>query len=172
MSIGDRGVKTTMHEQLINPLSQEEIDAIEAEAAHLPERRSAAIEALRIVQEKRGWVSDESLAAIARQLDMSPDALDAIATFYNLIFRKPVGRHVIMVCDSVSCYILGCDRVKRALEARLGIGAGETTADGRFTLLPIVCLGACDRAPALMIGDRLYGNVNADDLGEVLDGHE
>ncbi|MEQ8859770.1 MAG: NADH-quinone oxidoreductase subunit NuoE [Pseudomonadales bacterium] len=158
-----------MSEQLINPLSQEEIDAIEDEARHLPERRSAAIEALRIVQEKRGWVSDESLAAVARQLDMSADALDAIATFYNLIFREPVGRHVVMVCDSVSCYILGCDRLKRALEARLGVSTGGTTADGRFTLLPIVCLGACDRAPVLMIDEQLYGNVDPDALDEVLD---
>lgn len=161
-----------MSEDLINPLSPEEIDAIEAEARHLPERRSAAIEALRIVQEKRGWVSDESLAAIARQLDMSSDALDAIATFYNLIFRKPVGRHVIMVCDSVSCYMLGCDRVKRALEERLGVATGETTPDGRFTLLPIVCLGACDRAPVLMIDDELYGNVDPEQLGEVLARHD
>lgn len=160
-----------MDRRLIEVLSREEIDAIEAEAAHLPERRSAAIEALRIVQEKRGWVSDESLAAIARQLGMSVDALDAIATFYNLIFRKPVGRSVIMVCDSVSCYILGCDGVRRALEERLGIRAGETTADGRFTLLPIVCLGACDRAPVLMIGNRLYGNVDPQRLDEVLDEH-
>lgn len=158
--------------ELINPLSQEEIDAIEAEARHLPERRSAAIEALRIVQARRGWISDESLAAIARQLGMSVDALDAVATFYNLIFRKPVGRHVLMYCDSVSCYILGCERLQRALEEALGISPGETTADGRFTLLPTVCLGACDRAPVLLIDDELYGDVSAETLGEVLSRHE
>jgi NADH-quinone oxidoreductase subunit E len=157
---------------LINPLSPEEVDAIEAEASHLPERRSAAIEALRIVQEKRGWISDESLAAIARQLDMSSDALDAVATFYNLIFRQPVGRHVVMYCDSVSCYIMGCDKVQRALQDELGVAPGGTTGDGRFTLLPIVCLGACDRAPVVMIDDELYGDVTPAQVPEVLSRHE
>jgi len=158
--------------ELINGLSQEEVDAIEAEVAHLPERRSAAIEALRIVQDKRGWISDESLAAIARQLDMSVDALDAVATFYNLIFRKPVGRHVVFYCDSVSCYVMGCRKVEQALIDTLGIRPGETTADDRFTLLPTVCLGACDRAPVLLIDDALYGDVTADGLDEVLSRHD
>ncbi len=157
---------------LINPLSQDEIDAIEAEASHLPERRSAAIEALRIVQARRGWISDESLAAIARQLGMSFDALDAIATFYNLIFRKPVGRHVIMYCDSVSCYVMGCERLREALVDTLGVPPGGTTADDRFTLLPTVCLGACDRAPVLMIDEELYGDVTPEGLEEVLSRHE
>lgn len=158
--------------ELISALSPEEVDAIEAEVAHLPERRSAAIEALRIVQDRRGWISDESLAAIARQLDMSIDALDAVATFYNLIFRKPVGRHVVFYCDSVSCYVMGCRKVEQALSDHLGIQPGETTADDRFTLLPTVCLGACDRAPVLMIDDQLYGDVAPDGLEEVLSRHE
>jgi NADH-quinone oxidoreductase subunit E len=88
--------------QLINVLSDAETTAIETEVAHLPNRESAAIEALRIVQNHRGWISDESLHAIAQLLGMSVDALDSIATFYNLIYRQPVGRHVLMLCDSVS----------------------------------------------------------------------
>lgn len=156
----------------IEALSQEEIDAIEAEASHLPERRSAAIEALRIVQERRGWVSDASLAAVARQLGMSIDALDAVATFYNLIFRKPVGRHVLFVCDSVSCHVMGCDGLRAALQQQLGIDPGATTADGRFTLLPTVCLGACDRAPVIMIGEELHGPLSVDEVEEVLARYE
>lgn len=158
--------------ELINPLSEEEIAAIEAEAAHLPERRSAAIEALRIVQAKRGWISDESLGAIARQLGMSIDALDAVATFYNLIFRQPVGRHVVMYCDSVSCYIMGCEAVKARLCHELGVEPGGTTVDDRFTLLPTVCLGACDRAPVVMVDETLYGNVSADGIQELLSDHD
>lgn len=158
--------------ELINPLSEEEIAAIEAEAVHLPERRSAAIEALRIVQARRGWISDESLAAIARQLGMSSDALDAVATFYNLIFRQPVGRHVVMYCDSVSCYIMGCEAVKAKLSHELGVDPGGTTADGRFTLLPIVCLGACDRAPVVMVDEALYGHVSIDGIQELLSDHD
>lgn len=157
---------------LIEVLSPQEIEEIEGEIAHLPDRESAAIDALRIVQQHRGWVSDESLNAIARLLGMSPDALDSIATFYNLIFRKPVGRHVIMMCDSVSCYVMGCDGVCDALKSRLGVGLGETTADGRFTLVPIVCLGACDRAPVMMVDDELVTNLTAEGLDEVLARYE
>jgi NADH-quinone oxidoreductase subunit E len=155
--------------RMIEALSAEEIEAIETEARHLPDRPSAAIEALRIVQEKRGWISDESLAAVAGMLDMSVESLDSIATFYNLLFRKPVGRHVIMVCDSVSCFIMGCDRVRRAFCDKLDIEPGETTPDGRFTLLPIVCLGACDRAPAISIDGELIGDVDPEGLSELLE---
>ena len=157
---------------LIQTLSHEEIQAIEAEIAHLPDRASAAIDALLIVQDYRGWVSDESLTAIAKLLEMSAADLDSIATFYNLIYRKPVGRHVIMVCDSVSCYVMGCDKLSRQMETRLGVKMGGTTDDDRFTLLPIVCLGACDRAPAMTIDDELIGPVAEGDLDQVLAGFE
>ena len=159
-------------EDLIQTLSDEEIAAIEAEIAHLPDRESAAIEALQIVQAKRGWVSDASLSAIARLLGMSAAALDSIATFYNLIFRQPVGRHVIMMCDSVSCYVMGCEKVHAALIEQLGISPGETTSDDRFTLLPIVCLGACDRAPVIMIDNELVGDIKAEDVPEILERFE
>ncbi|MCY4343389.1 MAG: NADH-quinone oxidoreductase subunit NuoE [Gammaproteobacteria bacterium] len=149
---------------LIPVLSDEEVREIEEECAHLPDRKSAAIDAMMIVQRHRGWVSDESLGAIAHLLGMSVENLDSIATFYNLIFRKPVGRHVVMVCDSVSCYVMGADALRKRIEAHLGIGLGQTTADGRFTLLPIVCLGACDKAPTMMIGDELIENVDAEQL--------
>ncbi len=158
--------------QLIEALSAEEVEAIEAEIAHLPDRESAAIEAMRIVQEKRGWISDESLAGIARLLGMSVEALDSIATFYNLIFRKPVGRHVIMLCDSVSCFVMDCDKVRVALCEQLGVSMGETTPDERFTLLPFVCLGACDRAPVMTIDEELVTNLSADAIPGILSGFE
>ena len=155
--------------ELINALSDQEVSAIEAEIAHLPDRASAAIDALLIVQSHRGWVSDESLSHIARLLDMSAAELDSIATFYNLIFRKPVGRHVILACDSVSCYVMGCENLRRRLEEKLGVEAGQTTEDGRFTLLPIVCLGACDRAPALQVDDQVFGPMKGDSSAGSLD---
>jgi len=141
-------------------LTAEEINEIEAEAAHYPKREAVCIDALKIVQRRRGWVSDESLRDIALHLGMSPTDLDSVATFYNLIFRRPVGRHVIMVCDSVSCWIMGHDRVKKHLTERLGIEFGQTTPDDRFTLLPIVCLGCCDRAPAMMVGGDLHTDLD------------
>ena len=153
--------------ELVQGLSDEEIAEIEAEIAHLPDRESAAIDALMIVQKHRGWVSDTSLHAIAQLLDMSSDALDSIATFYNLIFRQPVGRHVVMVCDSVSCYVMGADGLAKAIQEHLGIAFGGTTDDDRFTLLPIVCLGACDKAPTMMIDEELIENVAPERLGEI-----
>jgi NADH-quinone oxidoreductase subunit E len=100
---------------------------------------------------------------------MTPDELDSVATFYNLIFRKPVGRHVILVCDSVSCWIMGYERLRERLTARLGIRPGDTTADGRFTLLPIVCLGTCDHAPAMMIDEDLYRDIDPAAIDAILE---
>lgn len=152
---------------LISPLSDAEQTEIESEIAHLPDRESAAIDALMIVQKHRGWISDESVRAIAKFLDMSPAKLDGIATFYNLIHRQPVGRNVVMVCDSVSCYVMGSDGLAQKVQEHLGIKFGETTPDDCFTLLPIVCLGACDRAPAMIINEDLFGPVQEEDLADL-----
>lgn len=153
----------------INVLSAEEVQAIETEISHLPDRASAAIEALQIIQRARGWVSDESVQAVARLLGMSAAQLDSIATFYNLIHRRPVGRHVVMVCDSVSCFVMNGDDLRERVQAYLAIGLGETTEDDRFTLLPIVCLGACDRAPVMMIDQQLFGVRETDDLEAIFE---
>jgi NADH-quinone oxidoreductase subunit E len=141
-------------------LTTEEIAEIEAEAGHYPKREAVCIDAIKIVQRRRGWVSDESLRDIAAHLGISPTDLDSVATFYNLIFRRPVGRHVIMLCDSVSCWIMGHDRIRKHLNGRLGIEFGQTTPDDRFTLLPIVCLGCCDHAPAMMVDSDLHSDLD------------
>src|SRR5512141_32496 len=150
-------------------LKEHEQLEILAEARQYPSRRGATLEALKVVQNSRGWVSDEAIGDIAALLGMSADELDNVATFYNLIFRRPVGEHVILLCSSVSCWLTGYEELRAALEHRLGIGFGETTADGRFTFLPVACLGACDRAPALMVNGDLYGPVGPDDLASLLD---
>ena len=141
-------------------LSREEIRQIDAELAHVPYKAGAAIDALKIVQAQRGWVSDESLRAIAKHLEMSAEELDGVATFYNLIYRRPVGKKVILFCDSVSCWICGCDAIKAKLSAKLGVDYGETTADNQYTLLPVPCLGACDRAPVMMVADDLITHLD------------
>jgi NADH-quinone oxidoreductase subunit E len=150
-------------------LTPQERQEIEAQLEHYPDKRAVCVEALKIVQRDRGWVSDASVQDIADFLEMAPDELDGVATFYNLIFRQPVGRHVILLCDSVSCWIMGSECLQEHLRARLGIELGETTADDRFTLLPIVCLGTCDHAPALMIDDDLYRDLDAKGLDEILE---
>lgn len=138
-----------------------------AQAEHRP--RAASITALTLVQDHFGWVSNAHLAETASLLGMSPADLDGIATYFNLIFRRPVGRHVILLCDSVSCWIMGRDAVCARLQARLGIRPGETTPDGAVTLLPIVCLGHCDHAPAMLVDRTLYGDLNAETAGRLAD---
>ncbi len=150
-------------------LTAEERQEIEAELAHYPTREAVCIDAMKIVQRHRGWVSDESIRDIAELLEMSAADLDGVATFYNLIFRKPVGRHVIMVCNSVSCWIMGYERIREHLTARLGIEFGETSPDGRFTLLPIVCLGACDHAPAMLVDNELHVDLDPERIDRVLE---
>ena len=149
-------------------LSETEQREIAAEAAAYPLRRSACIDALIIVQRQRGWISDESLKDIAAFLAMTPAEVDAVATFYNLIYRRPVGRTVIHLCDSISCWVMGCDQLCTNLQRTRGIHMGDTTADGQFTLLPIQCLGACDHAPAVMIDGELHADLDPTRLDALL----
>lgn len=149
-------------------LTKAEAEEICGELNRYELKSASCIEALRIVQRHRGWVSDEAIFDIAGYLKMSPSDVDSVATFYNLIFRRPVGKHVLFVCDSVSCWIMGCDKIKSQLVARLGVNLGKTTVDGSFTVLPIACLGACDSAPALMVDGNTISNVSADILDETL----
>lgn len=150
-------------------LTEEEKREIESELQHYEQKQAACIEAMKIVQRHRGWVSDESIQDIARLLKMTPDELDSVATFYNLIFRRPVGKHVILMCDSVSCWIMGYEGLRKHLTQRLGINLGETTPDGRFTLLPVVCLGTCDHAPALMIDNDLHRDLDPEKIDAILE---
>jgi NADH-quinone oxidoreductase subunit E len=140
-------------------LTDIERQEIQQELAHYPDKRSACIEALKVVQHHRAWVSDDSLKDLAELLEMTPEELDGVATFYNLIFRKPVGRHVTFLCNSISCWMMGHEEIRERLEAGLGIHFGETTSDGRMTLLPIVCLGACDHAPVMMVDEDLHDDL-------------
>lgn len=150
-------------------LTKQEQKEIEQELCKYAQKRAAGPEALKIVQRYRGWISDESLNDIARFLDMTDEELDSVATCYSMIFRQPVGRHVILICDSVTCWIMGYEDLFNHLKQRLEIDFGQTTSDGRFTLLPVSCLGACDKAPAMMIDDKLYVSLNIKKLDEIID---
>jgi NADH-quinone oxidoreductase subunit E len=150
-------------------LKAEERAEIEAEFAHYPNCKAACIDAMKIVQKHRGWLSDDALSDIGELLGMSAADLDSVATFYNLLFRQPVGRHVIYLCDSVSCWIMGSDQQRSHISERLKIAPGGTTPDGRFTLIPIVCLGACDHAPVMMIDDDTHFDVSAEKIDRILE---
>jgi NADH-quinone oxidoreductase subunit E len=149
-------------------LTVEEREEIDAKLADYPNTQAVAIEAMLIIQRRQGWVSDEKLRDLSEILRLSVANLDGVATFYNLIRRRPVGRHVALVCDSVSCWIMGSDRMRNHLCSTLGTPVGGTTSDGQFTLLPIVCLGACDHAPAMMIDGTLHEDLNEQKIEEIL----
>ena len=149
-------------------LTDDERREIEVEMTRYPTRRAVCVHAMKIVQRHRAWISDESLRDIAVLLQMTVDELEGVATFYNLIFRRPVGRHVILVCNSVTCWMLGANLVRERLSDASGASVGATSADGRFTLLPIVCLGACDHAPAVMIDRDLHADIDPARVGELL----
>jgi NADH-quinone oxidoreductase subunit E len=149
-------------------LTEEEKREINEETKLYPHRSAACIDALKIVQKHRGWISDEAVEDIASELDISVEEVDSVATFYTRIYRKPVGRNIILICDSISCMIMGYQSVYEYISAKLSIRFGETTNDGRFTLLPVTCLGDCDHAPALMINNDHFNNLTVEKLDEIL----
>lgn len=152
-------------------LDEAERAAIEQEMLHYEDPRAASIEALKIVQQARGWVPDGAADAIGEILGIPASDVEGVATFYSQIFRQPVGRHIIRVCDSMTCYIGGHESVLESIQKQLGIGPGQTTEDDRFTLLPVCCLGNCDKAPALMIDDDTFGDVTADSVAALLEAY-
>ena len=152
-------------------LTDEERNEILAEISRYPNKRAASVSALKIVQRYRGWVSDE-IRDIADLLEMSVEELDGVATFFSHIYTKPLGKHLIFICDSISCWVTGYDGLREQLADRLGIRPGETSAGGQFTLIPIACLGSCDHAPAMMIDETLYAGLDPEKLDEVLRKYE
>jgi len=150
-------------------ITEAEAREIEELVKRFPVRKAACIEALQVIQKRRGWVSEENLRDVARILDMTPEELSGVATFYSQVYQKPVGRHVILICDSISCWVMGYENVRDHLTSRLEIRPGGTTPDGRFTILPIPCLGACDHAPAMMIDDDLHGDLTPEKIDAILE---
>lgn len=157
-----------MNEQRFEGLSLAEIEEINAKLSHYPDKAAVSIEALKIVQKYRRWVSDECLVAVAGLLEISPAQLEGVATFYNLIYRKPVGKTVIHYCDSVTCWMLGSDSIGESLCRHLNVELGEMSADGEYSILPIVCLGACDHAPVAMVGTELKLDMTEDAVNKIL----
>lgn len=149
-------------------LNAEEIAEIEHEITLYPDKRAVGLEALKIVQKYQGWVSDESLLAISKYLNIPPSDLEGVATFFNLVYRQPVGKHVMLFCNSVSCWIMGCEGIKQHIKDQLNIEFGETSAEGDFTLIPVPCLGDCDRAPVMMVGPDLHRNLTKEKIEQII----
>ena len=130
--------------------------------------RELAVDVMFALQERYGYLSDTALDEAADLLGMSPLEVEELATFYTFIYRQPVGKYVIHLCDSLICWMDGYIPVRDYLCQKLGIGMGETTDDGLFTLLPVCCIGYCDRSPAMLINRKVYGPLTTDAIDTVL----
>lgn len=130
--------------------------------------REAALDVMKELQRHYGWLTDEAVAEAAGLLGLSALEVEELATFYEMIYRRPVGRHVVHVCDSISCWAMGGETLLAALGEHLGITAGETTSDGTVTLLPCSCLGNCGEAPCLMIGEEQYGRMTPENAMKLI----
>ena len=139
------------------------------ELDHVEHPQELVVDVMFAIQEHYGYLTDEGLQETADLLGMSDLEVEQLATFYTFIYREPVGKHVIHVCDSVVCWMDGYETVRDYLIQKLEIQPGETTADGLFTLLAVCCIGYCDRSPAMLINRKAYGNLTTEKIDGILE---
>ena len=144
-------------------------EKLEAQIGRVEHPRELAVDVMTALQDHFGFFSDEAARHAATLLDMTLLELDELATFYTFIYREPVGRYVIHVCDSLICWMAGEENIVAHLLKRLDIQMGETTADGLFTVLPVCCIGYCDRAPAILVNRKVHGPLTVDTLDQLID---
>ncbi len=131
--------------------------------------RELAVDVMLAFQGHGGYLSDEAMEEAAGLLDMTPLELEELATFYTFLYREPVGKYVIHLCDSVICWMDGYESLRDHLCRKLGIEMGRTTEDGLFTLLPVCCIGYCDRSPAMLINRKVYGPLTPESIDEIIE---
>jgi len=144
-------------------------DDIGAVADQYPDRRSAVLAALRLAQERQGWLPPDALREVADALDVTPAYCQAVASFYDMFHLAPVGTHLVEVCTNLSCALVGAQQVLEAFERELGVGPGETSEDGWFTLRTIECAGGCGRAVVVAIDHRYREPVHPEDVAGIVE---
>jgi NADH-quinone oxidoreductase subunit E len=137
--------------------------------ARYPDWRSATLPALQLAQEKHGYLSPEALRETARALGTTPAFCESVASFYDMLHMKPVGRHMVEVCTNLPCALAGAQRVVDAFEDELGVGAGETTDDGAITFRTVECLGGCGRATVVAVDERYHEFVTPDKVPTIVE---
>jgi len=142
---------------------------VRAIAARFPDARSATLPALRLAQERHGWLPPEALREVADALDLTPAYCRAVASFYDMYHLEPVGEHLVEVCTNLSCALSGAQRVVEAFESELGVRAGETTGDGDVTLRAVECLGGCGYPTVVAVDHRYHEHVTANDVRAILE---
>jgi len=149
-------------------LSAQSRQKIEALKATYETNQSALIPALHIAQEEQGWLSEATQREVADLLGLAEQFVRGVVSFYTMFYQRPVGKYVLQVCRNLSCCAMGGHRLQKQIEERLGIAEGETTTDGRFTLLSVECLGSCGTAPVLMVNDAYHENLTSQDVDRLL----
>lgn len=144
-------------------------DELKIRIAHAVNNREAMVDVMKRLQAHYGWLTDEAVGEAAQLLGLSTLQVEEVATFYEMIYRRPVGKKVIHVCDSISCWAMDGESLLAHIADHLGIPVGDTTADGCFTLLPCCCLGNCTEAPTMMIGDTIYGRLTPQSAAEYIE---
>jgi len=150
-------------------LPEELLVTLKTQIAHAEHPREMAVDVMFAIQGHYGYLSDEALEEGAGLLGMTPLELEELATFYDFVYREPVGKYVIHVCDGVVCWMNGYPSVLEYLFKKLNIGPGETTRDGIFTILPTACIGYCDLSPAVLINGRPYGPLTPEKIDALLE---
>jgi NADH-quinone oxidoreductase subunit E len=142
---------------------------IDALIARYPQRRSALIPSLQVAQAEAGYLSSEVIAEIAGIFELTANQVYEVASFYTMLYKRPVGRYVLQVCTNISCLLCNSDSIMAHLQKKLGIKPGETTPDRKFTLLEVECLGSCGTSPVVQINDDYHENLTPGKLDEILD---
>ena len=149
-------------------LSADAKKRIESLKTEYETKQSALIPALHVAQADQGWLSEETQSEVAGLLDLTPQSVREVVTFYTMFHQKPVGKYLLQVCRNLSCCLRGGHKLQKQIEERLGIQEGETTLDGRFTLVSVECLGSCGTAPVLMVNERYHEGVTSQDIDRLL----
>ncbi len=148
------------------------MDEIRDLSRKYPDRRGALLPALYVVQKEAGWLSQEALDTVSRALNLPQATVKGVATFYAMYRHRPMGRHLIQLCTNVACMIMGAERLVDLISGRYGLEPGGTTDDGRFSLVIMECIGACDRAPAMLVDTDFHADLTADNIFEILEKYE
>lgn len=142
-------------------LTEESLKEIDRLVALYPNKLSALLPALWVAQREQGFVGRKPMEQIGEKIGVSPATVAGVVSFYTMYYTKPVGRHVLQVCTTLSCYLRGADTMVNHIKEKLGIEVGETTRDGKFTLLTVECLGSCGTAPMLQLNDDFHENLDS-----------
>ena len=144
-------------------------DRLEKALSQYPEKKAALLPMIAYAQERNGWVSPEAMEEVAAALDLTPAYVRSVATFYTMYNKHPVGKYLVQVCTCISCHLNDADEVFERFLAEAEVAPGEVSADGRFTVIEVECLGACGFPTAVQVNDRYFENVTVDTVTDVLE---